>query len=162
MRLPGQTKRAVMAVVGVTVAAMAGGAPAQASDASLRKAITQQERRLAPLTEEFSEAVRMPTSAVGIARFNKVLERLQSNTRKYRTAVVKQQATTQKVKRGRTQFLAGLDSFAKAIRSYRAALDSFDPERPGAEKPAFRRAATQLKSANTRLDRAGKVIGVRR
>lgn len=169
MQITTRLKRTTMAVLGVTALGLAAGAPAQASDVSLRKAITQQEKRVAPLTEEFAEALETPTSAVGIERLRVALADLQDGTSAYRRAVVKQKATVTtkttltatKVRRGRADYILALGSVAKALITYREGFQNVLDEKINTSKTTFKRAGTELKAANVKIDRAAKLIGVK-
>lgn len=150
--------RRTIAVLGVTAAAMAGGAPAQASDASLRKVVTQQEKKLDVKAEAFAKASDDVTSAVGRESALTAVTELKSAARRLRTAVVKEKASTTKVKRARTQYLAAVDRYVTGLKTFDQGLEAFDPDAPAKAEALFKKAATQLKAAVTSRDRARKVI----
>lgn len=160
MQISGRTTRRAMAVVGVMVAGLVTGAPAQASDASLRKAIIKQEKRIEPEAMRFTKAVKDPYSAVGIEEFTAALADLRAGVRSYKKAVVKEKATSAKVKRGRTQFVAALSDASKALTTYREGLQLVLDEEPAKAKTTFARAAAQLKTATRKGNAAEELIGV--
>lgn len=145
------------------MAALAAGlgaaSPAQASDASLRKVIRAQEKKVDAVAKDFADASEDVESAVGRERAGIAVTELKRAVKRLRTAVVKEQATTARVKRGRTQYLRFVTSFSAGLRTFDRALEAFDPEAPAAAEPLFRRAAAQIKAAGVRRDRAAKLIG---
>ncbi len=158
MQITGQTTRRAMAVVGVTVAALASGTPAQASDASLRKTIVKQEARIEPEDARFAKAVKDPYSAVGIEEFTAALADFRAGVSSFKKAVVKEKATSAKVKRGRTQLVAALGDASKALTTYREGLQFILDEEPAKAKTTFARAAAQLKVATRKGKTAEELI----
>ncbi len=158
MHITAALTRRTIAVLGVTAAAMAGGVPAQASDASLRKAVTQQEKKVAVVAEDFAKAREDVVSAVGRDHALSAVTKLKSAVRRQRTAVVKEKATTSKVKRARTQYLAAVDRFTTGLKTFDEGLEAFDPDAPAKAEGLFKKAETQLKAAVTKREEARKVI----
>lgn len=158
MQITGILKRSALTVGVTAAAALAGGAPAQASDAGLRKVVVQQEQRLAPVAEEFTEAVKTPTSAVGIERLSAALKDLRAQTSSYRKAVTKVRTETTRVRRGRADLVVALGRVSAALTIYGDGLQLVLDEKAGQAKTTFTRAAAALKAANVRVDRATAAI----
>ena len=147
-------------MLGAVVATLVVAAPAQAGDAGLRKVVTQQERKRAPLTEDFAIAIETPTSAVGIEQLTAALKALRSATNQERAAVVRIKAISAKVKRGRTLLLIALAGESTALATYGDGLQQVFDEQLSAAKRTFAKGATQLKAATRKTGAAKKLIGV--
>jgi len=142
------------AAVGLGVAA-----PAQASDASLRRVIKAQEQKDDALSTDFAAAVGGVESAVGRERAKTAVTRLKAAVTRLRAAVAKERATTARVRRGRTQYLAAVSRFITGLATFEQGLSAFDPDAPAKAKQLFKRSAAQLASASARRDKAAKLIG---
>lgn len=129
---------------------------AQGSDGSLRKAVSQQERKLKPLRVEFAKADDDPYSAVGTERFELAEIALRKATISYRKAVVGQKAT--KLAASRSRLIVGLDGVLAALRVYRQGQKLVGDERPSQARTTFATAASRLKAADRRVAAAVKQI----
>ena len=151
--------RRATVTLGVALATLTAGAPAQASDASLRKVIKAQERKVDVVAEDFAKASEDVESAVGRERATTAVGKLKTAVSRLRTAAVKEKATTAKVKRGRTQYLAAITSFSTGLKTFEQGIEAFDPDAPAKAEQLFKRSAAQLKSASAKKDKAAKLIG---
>ncbi len=158
MQITGFMTRRTIAVLGMTAAAMAGGAPAQASDASLRKVVTQQEEKVDVAADDFAEASEDTVSAVGRDQALKAVTKLKTAVRRQRTAVVKEKATSSRLKRARTQYLAAVDRFSTGLKTFGQGLEAFDPDAPAGAAELIKKAESQLKAAVTSRERARRLI----
>lgn len=151
--------RRVTVTFGVALATLTAGAPAQASDASLRKVIRTQERKVDVAAEAFAKTTEEVESAIGRERATTAVGKLKTAVSRLRTAAAKEKATTAKVKRGRTQYLAAITSFSTGLKTFEQGIEAFDPDAPAKAEVLFKRSAAQLKSATSKRDRAAKLIG---
>jgi spermidine/putrescine-binding protein len=158
MQITAVLTRRTIAVLGVTAAAMAGGAPAQASDASLRKAVIQQEKKVDAVADDFAEASEDAVSAVGRDQALKAVTKLKTAVRRQRAAVVKEKATSSRLKRARTQYLAAVTRYATGLKTFGQGLEAFDPDAPAEAAGLIKEAKSQLKAAATSRERARKLI----
>jgi hypothetical protein len=161
MQISGAMTRRTIAVLGVTAAAMAGGAPAMASDASLRRVVTQQEKKVDVVADDFAEASEDAVSAVGREQALNAVTKLKSAVRRQRAAVVKEKATSSRLKRARTQYLAAVDRYSTGLKTFDRGLEAFDPDAPGKAAQLISKARSQLKAAATSRERARKLIARR-
>jgi len=162
MHLTRLMARRAAAVAAIAIAtALAGGTPAQASDASLRKAVVEQERKLDAVQGAFDKATRDTVSAVGREQAQTALSKLRTAVRRQKAAVTKQRATSAKLKRARTQYLAAVTSFLAGLGTFGQGLEVFDPDAPAKAKALIAKAKTQLESAALRRERLRKLIVAR-
>lgn len=152
------TTRSIATAAALTAALATSAAPAQASDATLRKAVATQERKLAPLSQQFTASLEDPLSAVGIERFSLALRELRTGASDVRKAVTLQQASTLPVKRGRLAFIAALGDTSRALTTYREALRLVLDDKPAEAKKALTEAGTELEAATADRAKARKVI----
>jgi len=148
-------------IVAAACAAVALGAPspAQASDASLRRTIRAQEKKVAVAAKDFAEVSPGVASAVGRERAKASVTELEAAVKRLRASASKEQATTAKVKRGRTQYLAALKRYVAGLTTFTEGLDAFDPDAPSTAEQLFKKATAQLKSAIAKRNAAAKLIG---
>ncbi len=159
MRLQTQTVRRAITLTVIAAAGLGVAAPAQASDASLRKAIRAQEKKFDVAAEDFAKASENVESAVGREQATTSLLKLKQATTRLRTTVAKERATTARVKRGRTQYLSAFASVLTGITTFQQGLVAFDPDAPAAAERLYRKSTAQLKAAALRRDRAVRLIG---
>ncbi len=149
-----------MAVAAAVAFAQSAAAPAQASDAGLRKVVAQQEKTLAPLADAFAIAIQTPTSAVGIEALTEALQNLRVATREEALAAARIDVTSARSKRGLLQFLAAVDGEYRALLTYGVGLQSVFDEEPAAAARTFTKAAAQLASAAKKEQAAKKLLRV--
>ncbi len=159
MKISRSMTRRAIAVLGTSlVAGLAGGPPAQATDASLRKAVVQQEKKVDVVADDFAKAGDDTFSAVGREQAETALTELKTAVRHQKKVVAKQQATTTKVKRARVRYLTAVDSVSAGLKTFGQGLDAFDPDAPSKSKELIKKASAQLKSAMIKRERARKLI----
>ena len=158
MEIKRTNTRRIVAVGVIAASGLVAGAPALASDASLRKAVLAQEKKVDVVVDDFTEAGEDTVSAVGRERANNALSDLLTTVKVQRAAVVKQKATTTRIKRARTQYLAAIDSFTTGLKTFDQGLEAFDPDAPAKSRTLITKATTQLDSAVIRRERARKLI----
>jgi len=149
----------MIAMVAVLVAGLAWVVPAQASDASLRKAIKAQEKKADAAAVDFAAAAENVESVVGREQATIAVTKSKSVVKRLQTVVARERATTARVKRGRTQYLAAISRVLTGFKTFDQGLIAFDPDAPAAARRLFERSAAQLKSAGAARDRAAKLIG---
>ena len=149
----------VITMLVVVAAALGAAAPAQASDASLRKAIRAQEKKVDVVADDFVDVAGGVESAVGRERARTAVTKFKAAVARLRTTVAKERATTARVKRGRTQYLAAISSLRAGLTTFDQGLEAFDPDAPAKAAQLFKRSAAQLKSAVAKRDKAAKLIG---
>ncbi|MCW3009667.1 MAG: hypothetical protein JWO90_71, partial [Solirubrobacterales bacterium] len=146
------------ATAAVAVTALAAGAPAQASDAGLRKAVAAQERKVTVAANAFTEATVDTFSAVGRERATTARATLTPAVRRQRTAVTAAKATSARLVRLRTRYLDAVKGYQAGLRTFGQGLRAFDPDAPARSAALIRQAKAQMKAAQTRRLRAAKAI----
>ncbi|MBA2348616.1 MAG: hypothetical protein H0V81_10015 [Solirubrobacterales bacterium] len=157
-------RRAATALVVIGVGA-AAGAPAHASDASLKRTITKQERSFVKLNKEFTAAIVAykdnPKGQVQYDNLNDTLAHLQTAERKYVRAIKRDRASSSRGKRGYTAFLDARKRVSKAFDTFDRALVLYGAEKTSASLSAVRKGQSQLKSADRRAKSAAKLLGAK-
>ena len=105
-------------MVAVLVAGLGAAVPAQASDASLRKAVKAQERKADVAADDFAEARTDLESVVGREDARLAVVKFKSVVARLRASVAKERATTARVKRGRTQYLGAISRVLTALKTF--------------------------------------------
>ncbi len=165
MLTPQRTLRRAATAFVLVGAVGAAGSPAQASDSSLKRTITKQERSFVKLNKEFSVAVVAfkdnPKGQVQYDNLNDTLAHLQTAERKYVRAVKKDKASTSRGKRGYKAFLDARTRVSKAFSTFDEALDLYGALRTSASLKAVRRGQSQLRSADRKASSAAKLLGAK-
>ncbi len=146
-------------MVAVMVAGLGAAVPAQASDASLRKAVKAQEKKADVAADDFAEASTDLESVVGREDARLALVKFKSVVARLRASVARERATTARVKRGRTQYLAAISRVLTGLKTFDQGLIAFDPDAPAKAVQLFKRSAAQLESAIAKRNKAAKLIG---
>ena len=143
----------------------AAGAPAQASDSSLKRTITKQERSFVKLNKEFSAAIVAykgnPKGQVQYDNLNDTLAHLQTAERKYVRAIKRDKASSSRGRRGYSAFLDARKRVSSAFRTFDRALELYGAEKTSASLTAVRRGQSQLKSADRKAASAAKLLGAK-
>ncbi len=143
----------------------AAGAPAQASDSSLKRTITKQERSFVKLNKEFSAAISAyknnPKGQVQYDNLNDTLAHLQTAERKYVRAITKDKPSSSRGKRGYEAFLDARKRVSKAFSTFDKALALYGAEKTSASLSAVRRGQSELKSSDRRAASAAKLLGAK-
>lgn len=158
-------RRAATALVLVGAVGAAAGAPAQASDSSLKRTITKQEQSFVKLNKEFSAAIVAfkdnPKGQVQYDNLNDTLAHLQTAEKKYVRAIEKDKASSSRGKRGYTAFLDARERISKAFSTFDDALELYGAERTSSSVKAVRRGQSQLKSADKKAKSAARLLKAR-
>ena len=143
----------------------AAGAPAQASDSSLKRTITKQEKSFVNLNDEFLAAIdaykENPKGQVQYDNLNDTLAHLQTAERKYVRAIKKDKASSSRGKRGQKAFLDARERVSKAFSTFDDALAFYGAERTSASLKAVRRGQSQLTSADRKAKSAARLLKAR-
>lgn len=165
MLTPRRTLRRAATALAVIGLAGAAGAPAQASDRSLKKTITSQEKKFVELNDEFSEAIAKyksnPKGQVQYDNLNDTLAHLQTAERRYVRAIRRDRASSSRGKRGYKAFLDARKRVSRAFDTFDEALELYGALRTSASLSAVRRGQSQLKAADRRAKSAARLLGAR-
>lgn len=165
MITPRRTLRRATTVVVLIGAVGAAGAPAQASDGSLKRTIAKQERSFVKLNNEFFAAIgaykENPKGQVQADNLNDTLAHLQTAEKKYVRAIEKDKASSSRGKRGYKAFLDARERVSKAFSTFDDALEFYGAEKTSSSLKAVRKGQSQLKSADKRAKSAAKLLGAK-
>ncbi len=141
------------------------GAPAQASNRSLKKTITSQEKQQVKLNEEFFAAIDAyrdnPKGQVQYDNLNDTLAHLQSAEKKYVRAIEKDKASTRSGRKGYERFLDARARITKAFGTFDKALDFYGAEKTSSSLKAVTKGLSQLTSADRKAKSAARLLGAR-
>ncbi len=142
----------------VAAAGLGAAAPAQASDASVRKAVKAQEVKVDAAAKDFTAMSEDAVSAIGRERATTSAKKLRTALARAKSTVTKQKATGTGVKRGRTRYLAALASTLTGLKTFEQGLTAYDPDSPSKAATLVTKARAQLKTAATRRDSAARLV----
>lgn len=141
------------------------GTPAQASDRSLRKTITSQEKAQVKLNREFFAALDAykdnPKGQVQYDNFNDTLAHLQSAERKYVRAISRDKASSRKGRKGYKAFVSARELVARAFSTFDQALGFYGAEQTSSSLKAVAKGRAQLASADRKAKSAARMIGAK-
>lgn len=162
--MPTPLRRLSVLLLLVAAAALVS-APAQASDRTLKKTITSQEKAFVKLNDEFFTAIEKyranPKGQVQYDNLNDTLAHLQTAERKYVRALKRDRASSSRGKRGYTAFLDARKRVSRAFDTFDTALELYGAEKTSASLRAVKKGLSQLKAADRKAASAAKLLGAR-
>jgi len=108
----------LLAMVGLVAAA-----PAQASDAQLRKVVKQQEKKSEPATKKFVEVAESIEDPSDLEEVQQASEELRSALATYRKAVTPVKTSSSKGKQGKTKLLSALKEMTTGLTQFESFID---------------------------------------
>jgi hypothetical protein len=135
-------------------------AAARANDASVRKTVLRQEKKVRPDNVAFAKAINhVKRSNAGKAK--RATEKLIADATAYRAALLEQKASSAKVAKGRKALLTALGEQRSGLRSLKTALAKYASHAGQASvKKSVVRALKKLKAGQQDAARAVKLLGL--
>jgi hypothetical protein len=110
-------------LVSITGVALGGGAPAQASDAGLRKVVKVQEATVAPLARAFQQADAALTAGSDTNTVSAAAGTFRKGLRTFKTAVVPIKTESSRSALGKKRLLSAIREFDLGLIEYQSLLD---------------------------------------
>ena len=142
----------------VVAATLVGAGPAQASDATVRRAVAAQEKLVVAAEKAFAAGTDDTFSAVGREDARLVTVRLTSVLARAKGTVTKQTATSSALKRARVRYLTAVQGGLTGVKTFARGLAAFDPDAPAKSAALVKQGRAQLKGATTRRVREAKAV----
>jgi hypothetical protein len=121
--LKGSWKLVVIVLCGV---GLVGTAPAQASDAGLRRVVKRQEARVVPLAKKFSAADKALATAPDTSAASAADQALRVGLRRFKNAVVPIKTQTPRAALAKKRLLKALREFDLGLVQYQTLLDKLN------------------------------------
>jgi hypothetical protein len=143
-------KRSWKLVMVVCAAGLVGAAPAQATDAGLRKVVKRHEARVVPLAKKFSAADQALATAPDTSAASAADQALRVGLRHFKQAVVPIKTQTSRTALAKKRLLKALREFDLGLVEYQTLLDKLNG---GESKDALKQSFVTL---NKRIAAAAK------
>jgi hypothetical protein len=139
---------------------LAAAPVARADDVQVKQVVVAQEKKVAPDNKQFAKVTQNLTKAT-IPKAKKVTARLLSDISAYRSALLKTQASSEDVKKGRMALLSALVKQRGGLRAFKTALSKYTSGSSEASvKKSLNTAAKKLKSGQQDAAKAAKLLGL--
>jgi protein involved in sex pheromone biosynthesis len=145
----------------VAAAILLAAAPAaRADDDEVKQVVAAQEKKIAPDNKAFAKVAKNLTeSKVGKAK--RLTTKLLSDITAYRTALLRTEASSTDVAKGRTALLSALRKQRAGFKSFRNALTKYTSGKSEASvKKSLNAAIKKLKSGQKDAAKAAKLLGL--
>jgi hypothetical protein len=145
----------------VAAATLFAAAPAaRADDAQVKQVVAAQEKKIAPDNRAFTKVVKNLDESK-VAKAKTLTTKLLSDITAYRTALLKTEASTADVAKGRTALLSALRKQRAGFKSFRYALTKYTSGKSEASvKKSLEAAIKKLKAGQKDAATAAKLLGL--
>lgn len=135
-------------------------APAQASDASLKKVIKQQEKKLKPLLEEFEKAGESLESEGTFKDVKREVTDVRKGIAAYKKAVTNTSGSSADGKKARTKLLAAIKEMDRGFEDFETFIAEAEDGDKSGLKAAEKKFEARFEKAEKLEDQAMKLLGV--